>query len=212
MKLQIALDVIDEKKALGIAKKVSKYVDIIEIGTPLIKEEELNLIKKFKKFRKPIVADLKTMDTGSFEAGMAFKAGASITTVCASADDSTIKGAIKASRKYKKKVLVDLIAIKSKNINKRVKEILKLKPDYICVHTGIDMQNEGKNPLINLKKVSKLVNGKKTKIAVAGGINLKTIDEIKKYNPEIIIVGGAITKAKNPDKIAKELKEAIKND
>ena len=107
MKLQIALDVIDDKKALAITKKINKYIDIIEIGTPLIKEEELDLIKKFKKFRKPIVADLKTMDTGSFEAGMAFKAGATITTVCASADDSTIKGAVKTARKYKKKVLVD---------------------------------------------------------------------------------------------------------
>lgn len=210
MRLQIALDVIDEKKALTIARKVSKYIDIIEIGTPLVKKEDLGLVKKLKRFRKPIVADLKTIDTGFLEASMAFKAGATITTVCASADDSTIKEAIKAARKYKKEILVDLIAIKSKNLNKRVKEILKMKSDYICVHTGIDMQMRGKNPLADLKKISKLVKGKNTKIAVAGGINLKTINKIKKYKPDIIIIGSAITKAKNPAQVAKELKEAIR--
>jgi len=204
--LQIALDV-DRGKALSLCKKINKYIDIIEIGTPLVKGEGLGIIKEFKKFRKPIVADLKTMDTGFLEAEMAFKAGADISSVCGTADDSTIKGAIKVARKYGKEILVDLIAVK--NVIKRTKEIMKLKPDYIGVHTGIDMQKR-ESPLVNLRKVSKIVKGK-VKVVVAGGIGVENIGKIIEYNPDVVVVGGAITKAKNPERVAKELKEIIEN-
>jgi 3-hexulose-6-phosphate synthase len=205
MKLQLALDFDNKKDALKICKKVKKYVDIIELGTPLIKQEGLRVLRKFKKFKKLIVADLKTMDTGFFEAEMAFKSGADIATVCGCADESTIKGAIKAARKYKKKICVDLISVK--NNKKRAKQVAKWKGNYVIVHTGIDVQLKGGSPLKNLKEVSGVID--KKKIAVAGGINLKSIKQVKKYNPEIVIVGGAITKAKDPAKIAKKLKEMI---
>ncbi|HOZ35613.1 MAG TPA: orotidine 5'-phosphate decarboxylase, partial [archaeon] len=48
MKLQLALDVTDKKKALELCKKISKYIDIIELGTPFIKIYGLNgLVKDF---------------------------------------------------------------------------------------------------------------------------------------------------------------------
>ena len=208
MKLQIALDV-SEKKDLKLCNLIKKDIDIIEIGTPLVKEEGLNdTVKKFKKFKKPIVADLKTLDTGFLEAQLAFKSGAKITSVAGSADDSTIKGAVKAARKYKGKVMVDMINFKGKSLLKRAKQVEMLGVHYINIHTGIDIQKKGNTPLKNLEKVSKVISNKK--IAVAGGINLKNIDKIVKYKPEIVIVGGAITKAKNPREIAGKIKEKMK--
>ncbi len=206
MKFQIALDT-NKKKALSLCKKTKKYIDVIELGTPLIKQEGLKTIKEFKKFKKTIFADLKTMDTGFLEAELAFKSGADIVSVCGNASNYTIKEAIKASKKYNKKILVDLIGV-NLNFQKKVKEISKMNPDYICVHTGIDEQNKGKNPFEKLKKISKII--KKRKIAVAGGINKKNIKKVLEYSPEIVIIGGAITKSKNPEKQAKEIKEIIK--
>ena len=208
MKLQLALDFADWKKAIKITKATKESIDIIELGTPLIKNKGLGIIKKFKKFKKPILADLKTLDTGFFEAEIAFKAGADIMTVSGYSDEATIKGAIKAARKYKKKVSVDLICIK--DIEKEVNKLKKLRPDYICVHTGIDSQGKGETPLKNLKKVSKLLSH--NRISVAGGINIKSIEKIKKYNPEIVIVGSAITKARNPKEVALKLKKIILNE
>ena len=43
----------------------------------------------------------------------------------------------------------------------------------------------------------------------AGGINLKTIEEYKKLNPEVIIVGGGINHAEDPVAAAKAIYEAI---
>lgn len=209
MKLQIALDT-DKKKALNLCKKTKDFIDIIELGTPLIKKEGLGIIKEFKKFRKIIFADLKTMDTGFFEAELAFKAGADISSVCGCASDETIKGAIQAARKYKKEILVDLISVPQKSFKKRVKEILKFKPSYICVHTGIDEQRRGKKPFYNLKKISRLLKKSKTKIAVAGGLNSYSIKKAIKFSPETIVVGSAITSSKNPEAVSKKIKAIIK--
>lgn len=206
MLLQLALDVTDKKKALRICEKVKDYIDIIELGTPFIKQHGLvNLVKDFKKFKKPIVADLKTMDTGYFEAELAFKAGADFSTVCASAYKDTVKGTIKAAKDYKRKSVVDLIG--SKDAVKTTKEIIKYKPDYIAIHSGIDMQHAGLTPLKTLKELTKIL--KSSKIAIAGGINLNTIEDITKYKPGIIIVGGAITSAKNPLIVSKCIKEIM---
>lgn len=207
MRLQAALDC-DLKKAMKIAEETKNSVDIIELGTPLIKMEGLGSIKKFKKYKKIILADLKTMDTGFFEAELAFKAGADIMTVCGVAENSTIKGAVKAAKKYKKKVSVDLIGVK--NPLKRAKEVSKFGVNIIEIHTGIDQQNKGETPLKTLKKIKKEVKNRKLEIAVAGGINKNSIEEFVKLNPDIIVVGGAITKSKCPGKIAEELKKEIK--
>ena len=106
-------------------------------------------------------------------------------------------------------MLVDLISIPQKNFKKRAKEILKFKPDYICIHTGIDEQNQGKKPFDNLKKISRISKKYKTKIAVAGGLNSSSIKNAIKFSPNIIIVGSAITASKNPAKIAKKLNKLI---
>lgn len=95
-----------------------------------------------------------------------------------------------------------------KDVQKRAKQVLKLGTDYIGIHTGIDAQKKGKTPLRDLKKLTKVI--KRDKLAVAGGINLENLNKILKYRPEIIIVGSAITKAKNPEKVANKIKEKLK--
>ena len=208
MKLQLALDV-SEKKALKICQQVKDYIDIIEIGTPLVKEEGLDdIVKKFKKFKKPIVADLKTLDTGFLEAQMAFTSGAKITSVASSADDATIKSAVRAAKKYKGKVMVDMIGCKGKNLLQRARQVDKLGVNYINIHTGIDLQKKGKNPLKNLEKVSRVISSEK--IAVAGRISLKNIDKVVEFKPEIVIIGGAITSASNPRGVARKIKDKLR--
>lgn len=201
-KLQLALDFSVLKKAVAAAQKAAPYCDWIEAGTPLIKSEGLEAVRMLKmRFpNKTIVADMKTMDTGAFETGLAAEAGADVSTVCGAADISTIKGAIEEGRRRRIAVAVDLINVPIE----KWKVIDALKPDYICLHVGIDQQHEGVDPLKLLKKLKV-----KSKRIVAGGINAQSAPEVVRAGAEVVIVGGAITKAIDPAKAAKEIKAAM---
>jgi 3-hexulose-6-phosphate synthase/6-phospho-3-hexuloisomerase len=206
-KLQVALDLLNDHRALAIAEQsISGGADWIEAGTPLIKSEGMEVVRKLKERYpdKTLVADMKTMDTGAFETEMAAKAGADVVCVLAAADDSTILDALKSARKYGAKLMVDLIGVKDKE--KRAKDLERIGIDYLCMHIGIDEQMHGKNPI---KLLSKLTKNTTIPMAVAGGINSETASEVVKAGASIVIVGGAITKAHDVKKATQQIKKAI---
>lgn len=159
----------------------------------------VELMKRRFPDRK-IVADLKTMDTGALEVEMAARHGADVVSILGVADDKTIKDALAVARKYGIKVMVDLIGVKDKV--KRAKELEEMGVHYILVHTGIDEQAQGKSPLEDLEKVVKAV---KIPVAVAGGLNLETIPKVIELGATIIVVGSAITKAKDPEEVTRKI-------
>ena len=205
--LQIALDLLNEDRAIQIAKEsVKGGADWIEAGTPLIKSEGMDIIRKLRDVfpDKKIVADMKTMDTGAFETEMAAKAGADIVVILAAADNLTIQDSIRSARKYGTKIMIDLIGVKDKI--KRVKELTNLGIDYLCIHIGIDEQMIGITPLELLKQT--FINTD-IPIAVAGGINNENVPDLIKTGASIIIVGSAITKSKNIIEATQNIKKAM---
>ena len=112
--LQIALDLTDEKRALEIADLIAPMIDILEVGTPLLKAVGVGIITGLKQLypNKLILADTKTMDVGGVEAELVFKARADMMTVCAAAPLETIKAAITKTRLLSKTIVVDFIGIK----------------------------------------------------------------------------------------------------
>ena len=207
--LQVALDVLDIDEALKIAMDVADYVDFIEAGTPFIKKFGVKGIEKLaKELKKPIVADMKTMDTGYLETSLAYAAGAYYSTVLSVADVYTIKEALRARDEYKRGLMIDTIGLDDIVGFINILEKEKLYPDYILVHTGIDMQHQGVTPFKQVRDVDKY--GNKYNFGVAGGLNEKNINQLKEYKHlKLIIVGGGITKSKNPKEAAKKLKESI---
>ena len=49
MKLQVSVDLLSLEQAMNLLKEVAPYVDIIEAGTPLIKQEGLKVLSTFKE-------------------------------------------------------------------------------------------------------------------------------------------------------------------
>ena len=207
--LQLALDFLNLNRALKVAEEALKAgVDWLEAGTPLIKSEGLDAIRQLKKRfpRTTIIADMKTMDVGRVETEAAAKAGADIVSVLACASDSTIRECVEAGKNYGVKIEADLIEIEEKDLQKRAKAVEKLGVDYIGVHCSIDEQMRGKDPFSRLRKVAKIVD---IPVACAGGINSATAPQAVKAGARIIIVGGAITKAKDPASATRRIKRAI---
>ncbi|HEC2153177.1 TPA: 3-hexulose-6-phosphate synthase [Staphylococcus delphini] len=209
MELQLAIDLLNKEDAAELAKKVTDYVDIVEIGTPIVINEGLPAVQHLKENVKDedvkVLADLKIMDAADYEVSQAVKFGADVVTILGVAEDASIKNAVEEAHKHGKELLVDLIAVQ--DLEKRAKEIDAFGADYIAVHTGYDLQAQGQSPLDSLRKVKSVI--KNAKIAVAGGIKPETVKEVAAEEPDLIIVGGGIANADNPREAAKQIREAI---
>ncbi|GAB3605635.1 hypothetical protein GCM10027413_10440 [Conyzicola nivalis] len=206
MKLQVAMDVLTTDDALALAGKVAAHVDIIELGTPLIKAAGLSAVTAIKSAHpdKIVFADLKTMDAGELEADIAFTAGADLVTVLGVAGDSTIVGAVKAAEKHGKGIVVDLIGVADKSA--RAREVIALGAQFVEMHAGLDEQAEDGFTFQTL-----LTDGSESGVdfSVAGGVNVSTIAAVQAAGATVAVAGGAIYSATDPGAAAAELRAAI---
>jgi 3-hexulose-6-phosphate synthase/6-phospho-3-hexuloisomerase len=203
----VALDLLELDRSIQIAREaIAGGADWIEAGTPLIKSEGMNAVREMKKAfpGAKIVADMKTVDTGSMEVEMAAKAGADIVAMLASSDDSTVEDALRAARKYGVKIMMDLLTVPDPV--KRAKDLDKMGVDYICAHVGIDQQMRGRSTIDLLKQIIKEVN---TPVAAAGGIDALSGSEAIANGAAIVIVGGSVVRSANVEGSAKQIREAI---
>ncbi|MBI5723712.1 MAG: orotidine 5'-phosphate decarboxylase [Planctomycetes bacterium] len=207
VKLQVALDFVELPRALKVAGLAAAGgADYIEAGTPLIKSEGLDAVRKLREMfpRHVIVADLKTMDAGRIEAEAAAKAGANVITVLAGASEATIRECVEAGRHYGLQVAVDLLGCADPaGFAAKAGE---LGVAWLDVHCPIDAQMQGKDPLDLLRQIRGLT---KLTLAVAGGINSQTAAQAVAAGADVIIVGGAITKAVDPRQAAADIRRAI---
>ena len=205
--LQLALDFVDLIRAIKLAEEaVGGGADWLEAGTPLIKSAGLDCVRELRKIfpHHPIVADMKTMDVGRIEVESAAKAGADIIAVLGIASDSTIKECIQAGGHYGAKIMVDLLGVSE--FLTRAKEVEQMGADYLCLHTSIDEQMQGK---VSFEKVSRVVQEVNIPVAAAGGINSENACQAVESGATIVIVGGAITKSEDAQKATQEIKKAI---
>ncbi|WP_281884773.1 3-hexulose-6-phosphate synthase [Paenibacillus sp. YYML68] len=207
MKLQLALDLVNIPEAKEVVAEVEAYIDIVEIGTPVVINEGLRAVKEIKAAfpHLQVLADLKVMDAAGYEVMKASEAGADIVTILGVAEDVTIQGAVEEARKRGASILVDMIGVK--HIEQRARELDAFGVDYICVHTGYDLQAVGRNSFDDLQTIKRVVRHAKT--AVAGGIKLETLPDVIKCAPDLIIVGGGITGAADRAAVAAQMQQLI---
>lgn len=202
--LQVAIDIPD----IEFVKKVLKQLPqsdhlILEAGTPLIKRYGLNVIEQMREARPNafIVADLKTLDTGNLEARMVADATADAVVISGLAPMSTIEKAIKEAKKTGIYAYIDML-----NVADPVKVLkeLSVKPDVIELHRAIDAEDSAHawGSISELKKIHP-----KLLVAVAGGIGkleegAARVTDATAAGADIIVVGRAITKAKDVRSVA----------
>lgn len=204
-KLQVALDLFSIEDVLNVLERVGEYVDIIELGTPLMIAEGAKVVKivKEKYPEKIVFADIKVMDGGGEVPKSILEAGADMFSVLAAAQDNTIKSAIELAKQYHCKVLIDMCSIK--DMKGRGKEIEAMNPDYICCHVGYDIQATGIDPIEELRKLDAIRIPK----AIAGGIKLETFEAAVQSPAEVIISGGGIYNTKNMEEVVSQMRAIL---
>nr|VFJ57844.1 MAG: 3-hexulose-6-phosphate synthase/3-hexulose-6-phosphate synthase / 6-phospho-3-hexuloisomerase [Candidatus Kentron sp. FM]VFJ77466.1 MAG: 3-hexulose-6-phosphate synthase/3-hexulose-6-phosphate synthase / 6-phospho-3-hexuloisomerase [Candidatus Kentron sp. FM]VFK24378.1 MAG: 3-hexulose-6-phosphate synthase/3-hexulose-6-phosphate synthase / 6-phospho-3-hexuloisomerase [Candidatus Kentron sp. FM] len=205
--LQIALDLLAFDKTMALAEAVAPYVDILEIGTPCIKYNGSRLVSELRERfpDKVILADLKTMDAGEYEAAPFYGAGADICTVLGVAGSGTISGVVKAAKAHNAEAQVDLINVADKPECARMSAGLGAR--IIGIHTGLDAQATGRTPFSDLREIASL--DLNMRVSVAGGIELATIRQVVETGADIIVVGTAIHGAPSPAGVACKIRQLM---
>ncbi len=207
--LQVALDLVETDRAIRIAADaILGGADWLEAGTPLIKSEGMAAITALSSAfpDKTIVADMKTADTGAIEVEMAAKAGATIVSILGSADDEVIIEAVRSGVKYGVRIMADLLKVEKPSI--RAQELEKMGVDLIAIHTGIDEQMTGKNPLAIISDITSVVT---IPVAVAGGLNKDMAAQAVRLGAHIVIIGGWIIRSADVTASSRDIREAIDN-
>jgi len=205
--LQLALDFVDAHRALGVAREAARGgVDWLEVGTPLLKAEGLEVVRRLRaEFPQlTIVCDTKTMDAGRIEMEAAAKAGADVATVLGAAPDATIRECIEAGVNYGVRVAVDLVNVSDPAA--RARQAAEWGAALVGVHCPIDQQMEGKDPFEALRAVAGAVD---IPVSVAGGINSETAATAVAAGASVVVVGGAITKAPDAEAAARAIRRVI---
>lgn len=204
MKIQLALDLLDEEQALNMVKMVGDNVDIIEIGTSLLKLAGVQIIEKIRSItpNKPIFVDMKIIDGPEREATLMANVKADYYSMLAVATDTAITKVLNIAQKHHAQVVFDMQSVT--NYQERSLQLKNLGAQMICVHKNSDCGDsldEAFKEFIDIKAITQLP------IALAGGINLTTLPEIKtQLKPEVVIIGGTILKAEDPIATTKALR------
>lgn len=206
-KLQLALDTLPLDGALELLEKVVPYIDIAEVGTPLVYRSGLEAIRQIRRAHPglEILCDGKIMDAGAYESGEMFEAGANVVSVLAVTDDATIRACVEEAKRWGGQVSVDMICAHPQG--GRAAEVEALGADLVSVHTGVDQQARGRTPLDDFREIRPCLRS--AQISIAGGIKLETVETYLAEGPDVVIVGGGILSQPDPAEAARRIKERM---
>ncbi len=209
--LQIAFDLTSLEETISVLKQIPDSDHIIyEIGTPLVKKYGCEVILKLREIKPDsfFVLDLKTLDVGKLEVRMAADATANAVVISGLAPIKTIVNGIQEAEKTGILACVDML-----NVENPIERLRKIRdagvlPNVVELHRPID--TEAERPPWNLAKdVKKEFN---VLVAVAGGIRPEIVEEVINAGADIIIVGRAITRAKDVEGAVRRFTRYMKPD
>ncbi|PXY92258.1 3-keto-L-gulonate-6-phosphate decarboxylase UlaD [Gilliamella apis] len=206
-KLQIALDQTELTSALEVAKNVSGFVNIIEVGTILAFGAGIESVKNLRKLypNHILVCDLKTTDGGAILAKMAFSAGANWLTVSAAAHIATIEACKKVADEFNGEIQIELYGHWTLEDAKAWR---KLGIKQAIYHRSRDAElagiGWGEDDLVRMRQLSDLG----LELSITGGIIPEDIHLFAGIKTKAFIAGRALA-SENGKQTAQALREQI---
>lgn len=208
--LQVALDIPSLEQMLSVVKQLPRSDHlIIEAGTPLIKRYGLSIIQRIREITPNvfIVADLKTLDTGNLEVRIAADECADAVVISGLASVATIEKGIAEAKKTGIYAVVDMLNVEDPI---SLLKSISVKPEVVELHRAIDLESKSAKHKWNIEEVKKVSD--KILVAVAGGIKAENAKEAISAGADIIIVGRAITNAKDVEGTARQFLKLLKEE
>jgi len=193
MKIQLALDLLDQQQALSVVREAGAQADIIEVGTSLLKCCGTAIVNDIRAIcpNKPLFLDMKIIDGPEREATLMAYCCPEYYSMLAVASDTAVRKVLAIARENQAEVVFDLQSVS--NPVQRAVELKALGATLLCVHKNADC---GDDPRAAFREFTDIRAATGLPIALAGGISLNSIGDIQRQlAPEIVIVGGAILNA-----------------
>ncbi|MCS7143662.1 MAG: bifunctional 5,6,7,8-tetrahydromethanopterin hydro-lyase/3-hexulose-6-phosphate synthase [Archaeoglobaceae archaeon] len=208
--LQIAFDIPDLEEVTSIISQIPESDHIIfEIGTPLVKKYGSEVVLKLRDVKPNsfFILDFKTLDVGNLEVRMAADATANAVVISGLAPTSTIVKGIKEAKKTGIMAFLDMLNVENPiaKLEAIEKEFL---PEVVELHRAIDAEIS-KPPWDLAREIKERF---KVLVAVAGGIRPENVPEVIAAGSDIVIVGRAITKAKDVEGSVRRFMDHLKPD
>lgn len=223
MKLQVTLDTYSVDDGIALVRSVAEYVDIIEVGTPLLLDEGMSAIERVKSAfpEDEVLADTKIWHNGARIANSAFEHGASLVTILAGATDREVEAVVDVARDRGGVVAADMSGVD--RTVQRAAELEDLGVKYVMVPSGLRVYEDesldrdvfhrntravGGMPLALVRNVSRVLS-QDAEVAVVDNITLDNLDAVLAAHPGILLVGRAILSAEDPAAAAAEFKRRM---
>jgi 3-hexulose-6-phosphate synthase len=209
MLLQVA---IDRPEHLGVLPLIRGVADIVEVGTPLLKRFGIGVIATARELclDAPVLADTKTVDAGDVEAEMVFGAGARLMTVLSSTSRATHAAVDRVAARFGALVVVDTITESGKPELLPAEAAFPQSFAYVGVHSPTDARLAGDRSSSHIEAVAKM-RRLGYRVALAGGLGPHSLGAVLEAEPEIVIVGSAITGADDPRGVARWIRDRLRN-
>ena len=211
MRVQIPLDVTSTETALQILDEVYDYIDIVEVGTPLLLSEGMHAIRDIKKrfSEKPILADTKLMDGANVIVPAALDAGADIVAAMAVTYDFTLRELVRITHERGKLCEVDIMCMDN-CVKERAQRLLDFQVDIINYHGHTDSLRRGEDGYSEVKELVSVVP--EERCSVANCLNFDTMERVLGLMPNgIAVLGVPILGAKDRREGAKRVREIVDN-
>ena len=221
MKLQVTLDTMSVEAGIALLRDVAPYLDIIEVGTPLLLDTGMQAITEVKRAFPDVevLADTKIWHDGTRIAASAFDHGADMVSVLGATTDAEIQAVVDYAQAGGHAVTADLSGIRG--LVQRASELEDLGVRYMMVPSGLRRENTieddalhrntramGGTPLALVRNVMRGLSNAK-EVAVVDNITLDNLDQVLATKPGVLLIGRAILAAESPAKAAAEFRRRM---
>ena len=221
MKLQVTLDTMSVEAGIALLRDVAPYLDIIEVGTPLLLDTGMQAITEVKRAFPDVevLADTKIWHDGTRIAASAFDHGADMVSVLGATTDAEIQAVVDYAQAGGHAVTADLSGIRG--LVQRASELEDLGVRYMMVPSGLRRENTieddalhrntramGGTPLALVRNVMRGLSNAK-EVAVVDNITLENLDQVLATKPGVLLIGRAILAAESPAKAAAEFRRRM---
>lgn len=206
--LQVALDMLDARRAVEVCTAAREHIDVIEAGTLLCLSEGMGAVRTLRAAfpDKTLLADVRIVRAGANIAALAFEAGADWVTVVGEAPIETVKAACEVAAEKGGEVQVELAddfdpaaAVAWRDLGIR----------QVITHNSSEVGTVGMAwSAASLNQVRELA-GMGFDVTVTGGIKPDTIPVFDGLPIHIFIAGRGIWGADDPGRAAADYAAAI---